>query len=240
MESEFGGRAGEGQSRRAQRGPYQGVIFDVDGTLVDSNHAHAQAWGEAFERSGHPVAYERIRALIGMGGDKLIPAASGLSAEGPEGRAIAKDCSGIFRARYLPSLRPFPCARELLQALKDRGLRLAVASSAEREELEPLLRIAGVQDLVEWKASGNDAERSKPDPDIVAVALSRLRCRSEEAVMIGDTPYDIHAAQRAGVACIAFRCGGWNDEALSGAIALYDGPWSALTLLETSVLGSAH
>lgn len=219
---------------------YHGIILDVDGTLVDSNESHARAWVEAFERAGHLVPYQRIRSLIGMGGDKLIPAASGLSAETPEGKAIAEERGAIFRARYLPVTRPFPGARELVQSLKDRGFRLAVASSARAEELELLLGIAGVQDLVEWKTSGDDAESSKPDPDIVAVALGRLRCRSEEAAMIGDTPYDVHAARRAGVACIAVRCGGWSDEALSGAVALYDGPWSLLAQLDSSPLASAR
>lgn len=218
--------------------PFHGVIFDVDGTLVDSNEAHARAWVEAFGHSGHAVAYARIRSLIGMGGDKLIPAASGLSAESPEGKAIADRRAAIFRASHLPSIRTFPGSHDLVQALKDRGFRLAVASSAQSDELEPLLAIAGAQDLIEWKTSGDDVESSKPDPDIVAVALGRLRCRSEEAAMVGDTPYDVHAAKRAGVACVAFRCGGWNDEALAGAVAVYDGPWSLLEQLDTSPLAS--
>jgi len=220
--------------------PYRGVIFDVDGTLVDSNEAHARAWAEAFERSGHAVPYERMRSLVGMGGDKLIPAASGLAADSPEGKAIADARRAIFAERYLPGIRPFPGARDLVQALVSRGFKIAVASSAEEDELEPLLRIAGVHDLIERKTSGDDAKRSKPDPDIVAVALGRLRCASDEAVMIGDTPYDVHAANRAGVACVAFRCGGWNDEALSGAVAIYDGPWSLLSQLGPSPLASSR
>jgi len=216
--------------------PYHGVIFDVDGTLVDSNDAHAHAWAEAFEREGRAVPYERIRSLVGVGGDKLIPVACGLSAESPEGKAIAERRGAIFRSRHLPELRPFPGARELVEALKASGFRLAVASSARQDELEPLLRIAGVQDLIEWKTSGDDAANSKPDPDLVAVALQRLHCRPEEAVMIGDTPYDVQAARQAGVACIAVRCGGWTDETLVGALAVYDGPWSLLSQLSSSPL----
>jgi HAD superfamily hydrolase (TIGR01509 family) len=215
---------------------WQGVIFDVDGTLVDSNDAHAQAWVEALEDAGRAVPFERIRPLIGMGGDKLLPAAASLSADSPEGKAIAERRGTIFRTRYLSGIEAFAGARELLHALKARGFRLAVASSAQPEELQPLLRIAGVTSLIEEQASGDDAESSKPDPDIVAVALRRLDCSPDEAVMIGDTPYDVEAARLAGVKCIGFRCGGWGDEDLAGAIAVYDGPLELLDALDTSPL----
>jgi HAD superfamily hydrolase (TIGR01509 family) len=215
---------------------WHGIIFDMDGTLVDSNDAHAQAWVEALAEAGRPVAFERVRPLVGMGADKLLPAVTGLEADGPQGTAIAELRGTIFRARYLPGLEAFPGAHELLRVLKARGFRLAVASSAQRQELEPLLRIAGAEGLIEDKASGDDAESSKPDPDIVAVALRRLGCAPDQAVMIGDTPYDVEAARRAGVQCIGFRCGGWGDEELAGAIAVYDGPQDLLDELDVSPL----
>lgn len=215
----------------------RGVIFDVDGTLVDSNGAHARAWAEALAAAGHSVPEGHIRALIGMGGDKLLPAAAGMSADSPEGKVIAERRGAIFRSRYLPRLQAFAGSRQLLLALKASGLRLAVASSAEEDELTPLLRIAGADDLIEKKASGDDAKSSKPDPDIVAVALRHLGCEPAEAVMIGDTPYDVEAARRADVECIGFRCGGWDDRGLAGAVAVYDGPWHLLERLGTSLLG---
>jgi HAD superfamily hydrolase (TIGR01509 family) len=217
-------------------GAVVGVILDVDGTLVDSNDAHARAWVEALREHGYPADYDRIRRLIGMGGDKLLPAAVGLSPEDPDGKAIAESRGQVFRERELPHVRAFPGSHELLRALEARRFRRAVASSAERDELEALLRIAGADGLVEALTSGDDVERSKPDPDALHVALRRLACRPEEAVMIGDTPYDVEAARAAGVDCIGFRCGGWRDEDLAGAIAVYDGPLDLLQRLDVSPL----
>ncbi len=215
-----------------------GVIFDVDGTLVDSNDAHARAWVEALRAHGHAVAFEHLRRLIGMGGDKLLPAAIGVSAESPEGKAIAERRGRIFRERELPDLQPFPGAHDLLRTLEGRGLRLAVASSAQEDELTPLLRIAGAEGRLEGRTSGDDVDRSKPDPDAVADALARLRCGPREAVMIGDTPYDMEAARRAGVDAIGFRSGGWGDADLSTAVAIYDGPLDLLRRLDASPLAA--
>jgi HAD superfamily hydrolase (TIGR01509 family) len=217
----------------------RGAILDVDGTLVDSNDAHAHAWVDALREHGHAVAFEHVRRLIGMGGDKLLPAAVGVSADSPEGIAIGDLRGRIFRERELPRLRAFPGSHELLRALRGRGLRLAVASSAQEDELTPLLRIAGAEGLLEGRTSGDDVERSKPDPDAVAAALARLRCAPGEAVMVGDTPYDVEAARRAGVDAIAFRSGGWDDRDLSGAVAVYDGPLDLLHRLDASPLGAA-
>jgi HAD superfamily hydrolase (TIGR01509 family) len=214
----------------------QGVIFDVDGTLVDSNDAHAQAWVEALAESGRHVPFDRVRPLIGMGVDKLLLAAAGVDGHGAEGRTIAARRGDIFRSRYVPELEAFEGARQLLETLRARGLRLAVASSAEAQELKPLLHIAGAEDLIDGKTSRDDAPRSKPDPDIVAMALSRIGCDPDEAVMVGDTPYDVEAARKAGASCIAFRCGGWGDEDLAGAVAVYDGPLDLLDRLEASPL----
>jgi phosphoglycolate phosphatase-like HAD superfamily hydrolase len=120
--------------------------------------------------------------------------------------------------------------------LKTRGLTSVAASSAKRDELERLLAIAGAASLLDEKTSSDDAEESKPDPDILHAALKRAKAQASEAVMIGDTPYDMEAAGRAGVAAIGFRCGGWRDEDLRGAIAIYDGPWDLLARLDDSPL----
>jgi HAD superfamily hydrolase (TIGR01509 family) len=218
----------------------RGVIFDVDGTLVDSNDAHARAWEEAFRDAGHPVPYEDIRPLIGMGGDKLVPAVTGWNKDDPRVERVGKRRGEIFRERYLPHVRAFPGAPELVSALKASGLKLAVASSAEKQELEPLLERAGAADLIEHKASSDDADRSKPDPDIVQAALRRLGLPESGVVMVGDTPYDVEAAARAGIVAIAFRSGGWNDESLNGARGIYDGPADLLARLEESILGRAR
>ena len=121
-----------------------------------------------------------------------------------------------------------------MEALKARGLRLGVASSAEERDLRPLLEIAGAADLLDAQTSGDDAEHSKPDPDIVAAALRKLGCSAVEAIMVGDTPYDVEAARQAGLDCIGLRCGGWGDRELAGAVAVYDGPDDLLRRVQDS------
>ena len=209
------------------------IIFDVDGTLVDSNDAHARAWMRALAESGRNVPFERIRALIGMGGDKLLPEVAGIDAESSEGKAIADRRGVIFMREELPALEPTPGARRLVSALAGM-FTLAIASSAKKEELAALLGVAGVKDVFDHTLSADDAERSKPDPDIVQAALKGSGTAPAEAVMIGDTPYDIEAAARAGVAAIAFRTGGWPDGALRGAAAIYDSPQQLFDELKTS------
>jgi HAD superfamily hydrolase (TIGR01509 family) len=185
------------------------------------------------------VPFERVRRLIGMGGDQLLPEAAGLSAEAEPGRSIAKRRGEVFEQRFLPQLRPLPGARELVARLRHDGYRLGVASSAQPAELEPLLKLAGVEDLLRERTSAGDVEESKPEPDIVLAALRKLRLGPSAAVMIGDTPYDVEAARRAGVALIAFRSGGWSDPDLRGALAVYDGPADLLARIESSPLRRA-
>ena len=200
------------------------VIFDIDGTLVDSNDAHAHAWVDSLAEAGHHVAFERVRPLIGMGGDKVLPQLAGIEDDSPEGQRLAARRGEIFHERYFPGVQGLPGAQELVSHLASQGHRLAVASSARKEELEELLRCAGVERLIRLRTSSSDAEASKPDPDIIQAALEQLGCAASEALMIGDTPYDIEAARRAGIETIAFRSGGWTDADLRGAVAIYDGP----------------
>jgi HAD superfamily hydrolase (TIGR01509 family) len=213
------------------------VLFDVDGTLVDSNDAHARAWVEAFAEFGVQVDFAHVRRCIGMGGDKLMPEVSGLRDDTPKGSAISDRRRDIFKEKYLPRLRAFPGARELVAALKERGLTLVAASSAKKDELKPLLAVAGADVLLDAATSSDDADESKPDPDIIHAALKQAKARAEDAIMIGDTPYDVEAAARAGVPVIAFRCGGWGDADLKGAIAIYDDPADLLGKLSESPLG---
>lgn len=185
------------------------------------------------------VDFARVRRCIGMGGDKLIPAVSSLTEDSPKGKQVAERRSEIFRRKYLPTLQAFPGARELVAAIKERGLTAVAASSAKKEELKPLLAIAGADSLLDAATSSDDAEESKPDPDIVHAALNQAKARADEAVMIGDTPYDVEAAQRAGVRAIAFRSGGWTAPDLEGAIAIYEGPADLLANLDRSPLAEA-
>ena len=217
---------------------YTTVLFDVDGTLVDSNDAHAHAWVEAFAETGIPVPFSRVRRCIGMGGDKLMPAVAGISEDSPEGERISRRRAEIFKTKYLPHLKPFPDAGRLVPTIVARGFTAVAASSAKEDELRALLKIAGAESL-HSATSSDDAEASKPEPDIIQAALRQAHATPGEAVMIGDTPYDLEAASRAGVDAIAFRCGGWTDADLSGAIAIYDGPCDLLARLDESPLGDA-
>jgi HAD superfamily hydrolase (TIGR01509 family) len=212
------------------------VLFDVDGTLVDSNDAHARAWVEAFAACDVHVDDEAVRRSIGMGADKLMPAVSGLEEESPLGSAISKRRQHLFAERFLPTVKPFPDARRLVSTIKQQGRVAVTASSAKDDELRALLDIADVWSLFDHTTSSDDAEHSKPDPDVIVAALARARVSPNQAIMIGDTPYDVEGARRAGVAVIAFRCGGWNDTDLAGATAIYDGPWDLVAHLAGSPL----
>ena len=215
---------------------FKAVLFDVDGTLVDSNDAHADAWVQAFSQHGVNVDWRKVRRCIGMGGDKLMPEVSGLDEESAAGSKIAERRSEIFKRDFLPKISPLRDARQLVAAIRERGYAAVAASSAQKDELTPLLRIAGADWLMDEATSSDDADESKPEPDIVIAALKRAGVTAPEAIMIGDTPYDVEAATRAGVKIIGFRSGGWGDADLKGAIAVYDGPWDLLARIDDSPL----
>ena len=207
---------------------YRTVLCDVDGTLIDSNGAHAEAWTRALNEHGIDVCVRNVRPLIGMGGDKLLPAVAHIEEDSPLGAAIASRKKELFKAA-LPGLRPTAGARALLEYLRGRSIDLVVATSADDREMHAILKQAGLDDLFSLHTTKDDAEESKPDPDIVNAALARAKARPESTVMVGDTPYDIEAAHGAGVAAIALRCGGhWTDADLHGAIQICDDPAALL------------
>jgi phosphoglycolate phosphatase-like HAD superfamily hydrolase len=200
------------------------VILDIDGTLVDSNDAHARAWVDAFADAGVPVPFERIRPAIGMGGDKLLPHVSGLSEDSPAGRRILEQRVEIFRDRYLPTVRAFPRVREMIERFIADGFTPVVATSAKEGEVQALLDRAGVADLIASRSSADDADNSKPDPDIVQAALTQSGAPPDRAIMLGDTPYDVEAALRAGITIVGLESGGWPREDLQGAAQVFATP----------------
>lgn len=207
----------------------KGVLLDVDGTLVLSNDAHARSWVEAFARFGYEIRYRDVRKFIGMGGDKLIPKlVPSLNSESGTGKDISEFRSELFLQKYGPKLKSAPGSRKLVERMLGAGIRLMVASSASAKTLEALLEAAQVNDLLNKATTSDDADKSKPDPDIVHAALEKIGLPPDQVVMIGDTPYDIEAAGTAGVRLIAVRCGGWKDEDLAGATAIYDDPADVL------------
>lgn len=169
------------------------------------------------------MPFERVRPLIGMGSDKLMPALIGRYDE-----ALAERKKALFKERYLPQLRAFPKVKDLLQTLKGMRLRLVVASSAGKDELGALLQVAGARPYLEAQTGADDAERSKPDPDIVQAALRKLGLPAQRCVMVGDTPYDAEAAARAGIAFVGLRCGGWSEAELRPALGVYADPAALL------------
>ena len=213
---------------------YDAVLLDIDGTLVDSNGAHAAAWSDAFATQDRHHPPEEIRPLIGKGGDKLLRELASLDDEFGEGKKIAEARVEIFKTSYLPTLTPTPGAAAFIAWLLESHLAVVVATSAKEEEVKALLTICGGQALVKGATTSDDAERSKPDPDILVAALEKSGASPHRAIMIGDTPYDIEAASRAGLATIAFRCGGWDDATLQGSIAVYDHPRQLLDRLGQS------
>jgi HAD superfamily hydrolase (TIGR01509 family) len=216
----------------------RGIIFDIDGTLVDSNDAHAYAWQQAMAEYGYDVPFDKVRPLIGMGGDKVLPELLGIQKDSEPGSKIDRRRSQLFKERYLPHLRAFPGAMELLRHLHNQGFTLAVATSSKPDEMNSLLGVIDphVADLFTQEVSSKDATQSKPDPDAVQVALKRTQCEPDQALMIGDTAYDIESAGSAGLKTIAFRCGGWGDHDLRGAMAIYDGPADLLAHYDASSL----
>lgn len=213
-----------------------GVILDVDGTLIDSNDAHTHSWVEAMAVYGYHVAFDRVRPLIGMGGDKVLPETIHVGKDSEQGKAISQKRAEIFKERYLPHLQAFPGAMELIEQMRKHGLKVAIASSAQPDELQDMLRLVEAADLIKDKTTSQDAPRSKPDPDVMEVTLERIDLPADEVMMIGDTAYDIEAAQKVHVGTIAFRCGGWKDDDLAGAVAIYDGPADLLEHFDSSPL----
>jgi HAD superfamily hydrolase (TIGR01509 family) len=210
------------------------AVLDIDGTLIDSNDAHAHAWVDVGKEMGYDIDFAHVRSLIGKGGDKVIPEITGLDDESDEAEKVKKRRGEIFQERYLPTLQPFPRARELLERFQADGMTLVVATSASKDDMGKLLEKAGIKDLIEEKTSQSDVEASKPDPDVIEAAVEKAGCKPAEAVMLGDTPYDVEASRRAGVPCVALRCGGWGDEDLKDAVAIYDDPADLLANYDQS------
>lgn len=211
------------------------VLLDLDGTLVDSNDAHAMSWMEALRAYSISVTFPQVREKIGMGADQLLPSI-GIFPENPHAHEIQAKRGEIFRSRYLPSVRPFPGAKELVEHLMGQGFKLIVASSSGQRDLEEILGQTGLADLLRNSTSAQDAHHSKPEPDIIRAALQKVHATAREALMIGDTPYDIYSARRAGVDTIAFTCGGSSPQNLRDAIAIYEGPHELLKAFRKSPL----
>jgi HAD superfamily hydrolase (TIGR01509 family) len=215
----------------------RGVIFDIDGTLLASNNAHAHSWVDAFSDFGFSVPFYQLRWLIGMGGDRLVGTLfPGMSSSEGIGKVISHRRGNVFLERYAPLLQATPGSRALVERVQHDGLKTVIATSAKARELEVLLQHADVKDLLTEATTASDVDSTKPAPDVVHSALEKIGLAPGEAVMIGDTPYDVESAKRAGVPIVCVRSGGWDDDSLEGAEAVYDDPADILAHYDASPL----
>lgn len=214
------------------------VLFDVDGTLVDSTYLHTLAWWRAFRQAGHDIPMASIHRSIGMGGDKILAALlpSGRDLSGDD--AILSAQSAVF-ATFWSALRPLDGARDLLAECHGRGLAVALASSARGRDLEILRSTIGADDYVHAATSSSDAEESKPAPDILVAALAAVGVQAGDAVYVGDAVWDIYAAGALGIPAIGLTCGGTSEAELreAGAVEVYESPRALLENLSDSAIG---
>ena len=214
-----------------------GAIFDIDGTLVDSVDLHARAWHEAFAHFGYEIPYEKIRHEIGKGSDKLIPDLLGQEEASRVFDDLDEFRANLWKSRYLAQVKPFPRVRELFQRILSDGKQIVLASSSKGEELKQYKHIAEIDDLIKDETSADDVDKSKPSPDAVEAALEKLGNPDPAmVVMVGDTPWDIMAATKAGVKCVAVLCGGFPEPELraAGAVAIYRDPADLLANYDRS------
>jgi HAD superfamily hydrolase (TIGR01509 family) len=217
--------------------PARGVLFDVDGTLVDTNYLHAVTWWEAFRQGGHTVPMARVHRAIGMGSDKLLDHLLGTDRDRAPDDPMRAAHLALY-ATYWERLPPLPGAADLLRACAGRGLRVVLASSASKKELAALRRALGADDVIHTATSASDAGSSKPDPDVLTIALRASGLTADRALLVGDSVWDVYAADRAGLPCVAVTCGGTSAAELraAGAVETYDDPAALREALERSAI----
>lgn len=219
----------------------EGVLFDVDGTLLDSVDIHAEAWRLTLQEFGFDIPFEKLRSQIGKGGDQLMPAVLPREVVEQRGKEIESRRGELFKARFMDRVRPFPCVREMFERLRSAGLKLALASSAKGDELEYYVELLSIKDLIHAGTTSDDAQRSKPHPDIFQAAMREIDCPDPSRVfVVGDSPYDAEAALKAGCRVIGFLCGGFPAQSLmeAGAEALFRDPEDLLRRFEESPLAA--
>jgi HAD superfamily hydrolase (TIGR01509 family) len=217
-------------------------IFDIDGTLVDSNELHVDSWDRAFRKFGKRFPREALQAQIGKGSDQYLPEFLTKKEIADFGKQLDKYRSELFRKKYLPQVRPFPNVRELFQRICADHKRIVLASSGKKADTEYYVKLLNIEDLIEGYTSADDADRSKPAPDIFSAALEKLKARPAEAITVGDTRFDIEAARKAGLTTIAFLCGGTSESVLrdAGAVAIYRDPADFLARYVSVTNGATH
>jgi HAD superfamily hydrolase (TIGR01509 family) len=219
-------------------GSLRAVLFDVDGTLVDTNYLHTVTWWQAFSQGGQHVAMAGIHRAIGMGSDQLLDRLLPADRDKDADSGLVASHDALYAA-YWTRLRPLPGAVELLRACKKRGLTVVLASSAGETESGVLRGVLDAEDAIDAATFSGDVERTKPAPDLVEVALEKAAVPGDQAVFVGDTVWDVRASQQAGVPCIGLLSGGIGREELAdaGAAQIYTGPGDLLARLSDSLIG---
>jgi phosphoglycolate phosphatase-like HAD superfamily hydrolase len=217
------------------------VLFDIDGTLVDSNEFHVLAWDEAIRNAGRAVGRDALRIQIGKGSDNLLPSLFP-DAGTAQRQAMAKDHGDIIRERYLPQVKAFPGATELIARLHESGIKVLLASSAGQSDIEHYIELLGIRELLTATVSADDVAKSKPYGDIFACALKKVfPLEAQEVFAVGDTPYDVESAAKCHIRTIAVLSGGFSKDDLqdAGAVALYVNVKELLDELDRSPLAPA-
>ena len=201
-------------------------IFDIDGTLIDSVDLHAHAWQQALAHFGYDIPYKDVRSQIGKGGDQLMPVFVPRNDLDRIGEKLEKYRGELFKREFMPRVKPFPRVRELFQRIKADGFRIALASSANGDEVTHYKKLLNIADLLDAETSASDVESSKPCPDVFEAALEQAKTDPEHALVIGDTPYDAIAARRAGLRTVGVLCGGFPETDLreAGCLEIYRDP----------------
>ena len=202
------------------------AVFDVDGTLVDTVDLHAHAWQDAFRKWGKDVDFIEVRSQIGKGGDQILPMFFSPDEVKRFGEEMSEWRGEHFKSVYLPQAEPFPKTRELFHALRDRGVKLALASSAKKDELESYKKLANITDLVDAETSADEVENTKPHPDVFSMAVEKLGIPPDNAIAVGDSPFDAQSAGKIGLLTVGVLCGGFPEELLraAGAVETYRDP----------------
>ena len=209
-----GERSCNGGASLISRMVVRGVIFDLDGTLVDSNDLHTESWQETFRHFGKEIPYQKLRQQIGKGGDQYLPeflTEAELREIGPD---MEKFRGELFQEKYLERVQPFPKVRELFERLRRDGKRIALASSGNAKEIAHYVKLLEIGDLIEAQTNKSDVEHSKPHPDVFISALNLLHLQPQDAIVVGDTPYDAEAGLEAGTKVAGVLTGGFAAKVL--------------------------
>ena len=214
------------------------VILGLEGALVDTREASTLSWLVALHDGGHDVSIDLLRHLSGVSSNELLRIVAGISGDSPEGRAILKQQDRIFRTWYLPRILPFVGARRLLQRMKSDGLRVIALSGGSADAAPEMVRASGVADLLDDVVAADGEPRDAVLNEVITSVMALCACKRDGVVLVGDSPYDVSAGERAGIDVIALRCGGWTDASLQGALAVYEDHVHLLSQFQTSPLGS--